>query len=337
MSISLHSIPRFTAAEAQAVAERCFGIVGAAAELPSERDQNFLIAAGDGAKFVLKIANVDDGAELLNFQNLAMRRVAAAVAQCRVPQVLPTRTGADLARIHAARTGAGHWVRVLTWIEGDLLAKTAARGALLFESIGAGMGRIDAALRDFTHPAMHRILQWDVRHAGLAREHAYLLPPLRRARVERVFAQWEGIDWTVLSHGVIHGDANDYNVIVEAGRMVGLLDFGDMGYSATACDLAIALAYTMLGEPQPLAVAAQVTGAYHRCNPLTDADQRVLFTLILSRLAMSVCYSAHSRACRPHDPYQVVSEAQAWELLDELEAGSLKDAQASISAACASG
>jgi len=37
------------------------------------------------------------------------------------------------------------------------------------------------------------------------------------------------------------------------------------------------------------------------------------------------------------DPYQVVSEAQAWELLDELEAGSLKDAQASISAACALG
>ncbi len=105
------------------------------------------------------------------------------------------------------------------------------RSPSLFESIGAGMARIDAALRGFTHPAMHRVLQWDLRHAGLAREHAHLLPRARRARVERVFTHWETIEWARLPHGVIHNDANDnyaahnrarnpddaYQVVTEAG------------------------------------------------------------------------------------------------------------------------
>jgi hypothetical protein len=51
---------------------------------------------------------------------------------------------------------------------------------------------------------------------------------------------------------------------------------------------------------------------------------------------MSVCYSAHNRARNPTDPYQVVSEAAAWELLDRLERWSAADAIELIHAACAS-
>ena len=47
--------------------------------------------------------------------------------------------------------------------------------------------------------------------------------------------------------------------------------------------------------------------------------------MVLSRLAMSVCYSAHNRARNPGDPYQVVSEAAAWILLGKLEACSARD------------
>jgi hypothetical protein len=43
-----------------------------------------------------------------------------------------------------------------------------------------------------------------------------------------------------------------------------------------------------------------------------------LFPLVLSRLSMSVCYSAHNKARNP-DPYQVVSEAAAWDLLQRLD------------------
>jgi hypothetical protein len=324
--IPLESIPSFTQAEALALAKREFGIAGAVSALPSERDQNFLIAGEGGEKFVLKIANTHDTPELLDFQNRAMRHVEESRLGCRVQRIVCSLEGADTARIRHTGTATDHCVRLLTWIDGEVLAKSASRGPALFESVGAGLGKIDTALCDFTHPAMHRVLQWDLRRAGMAREHAPLLPQGKRGHVERLFSQWEGIDWTDLRHSVIHGDANDYNVIVGHGRMVGLLDFGDMVYSATVCELAIALAYIMLGEHEPLDVAAQVTRAYQRHCPLREAERRALYPLVLSRLAMSVCYSAHNRARNPTDPYQVVSEAAAWELLERLDACPRHDA-----------
>src|SRR5450631_2884886 len=335
MTIPLESIPSFTPAEALAAANEQYGLVGTVSALPSERDQNFLIADAHRGRFVLKIANLNDAPELLDFQNQAMRHVEKSVADYRVQRPVRSLQGEEITNIRNARSGTGHCVRLLTWIDGVVLARSAARGSVLFESIGAGMARIDAALCDFSHPAMRRVLQWDLRRAELARENAALLPHDRRTHVERLFSQWEGIDWTALRHSVIHGDANDHNVLVGDGRMVGLLDFGDMVYSATVCDLAIALAYTMLGEKEPLSVAAQVIGTYHRYHPLTDAEQQVLFPLILSRLAMSVCYSAHNRSRNPNDPYQVVTEASAWDLLDKLEAWSTNDAHILMRAACA--
>lgn len=334
MSIPLESIPRFAASDASDVARRQFGIVGNISALPSERDQNFLITDAGGGKFVLKIANLHDAPELLDFQNQAMRHVAKALTDCRVQSVVPSLQGSDLSTISNRSTGAPHCVRMLTWIEGEVLANSTARGPSLFESIGASMAKIDAALCRFTHPAMRRVLQWDLCQAGMARENAPLLSLDRRARVERIFLRWDEIDWAALRHSVIHGDANDYNVLVGAGRMVGLLDFGDMLHTSTVCDLAIALAYTMLNEEEPLSVAAQVIRGYHRCYPLTDAEQQVLFPLILSRLGMSVCYSAHNRARNPHDPYQVVTEDAAWDLLDKLELSSPEDALRLIRANC---
>jgi Ser/Thr protein kinase RdoA (MazF antagonist) len=334
MTIPLESIPSFTAAEALAAAKRDYGILGTAAALPSERDQNFLITDAAGGKLVFKIANSNDLPALLDFQNQAMRQVEKSRVGCRVQQAVRSLQGPDITSIRNARTGIDHSVRLLTWVDGEVLAECTSRDDALFESIGACMARIDAALCEFSHPAMRRVLQWDPRQAGMARENAGLLPRDRRARVEGIFSQWERIEWTALRHSVIHGDANDHNVIVADGRMVGLLDFGDMVHTATVCDLAIALAYTMLGEREPLSAASRVIRAYHRYYPLTEAEQQALFPLILSRLAMSVCYSAHNRARNPGDAYQVVSEAAAWDLLDKLELRSESDALASIRTAC---
>jgi Ser/Thr protein kinase RdoA (MazF antagonist) len=333
VTISLDSIPRFTPAEGLEVALKDYGLSGRVSVLPSERDQNFLIIDPEGGKFVLKIANRGDSPDLLDFQHQAMRRVANSQCDCRVQEVVPSRTGADITAIHDA-AGVRHCVRLLRWIEGKVLATCTSRSASLLESIGASMAKVDMALQDFAHPAMHRVLQWDLRHAGLAQDKAVLLPRARRSRVEVAFANWGKIDWTTLRHGVIHSDANDYNVLIEGGRMSGLLDFGDMVYSATVCELAIALAYAMLHEREPLGAAAHVVRAYHRHNPLTEPEQRVLFPLILARLAASVCYSAHNRARNPDDSYQVVTEAAAWELLEQLETCSIDAALLMVREAC---
>ena len=149
MTIPLDSIPRFTAAQALAVALEDYGIEGRASALPSERDQNFLIVGSRGARFVLKIANRDEAPELLDFQNQAMRRVAASACDCRVQEIVPTRAGADLCEIRDRAAGIRHCVRVTTWLPGQVLATCGQRGAVLFASVGTCMARIDAALRGF--------------------------------------------------------------------------------------------------------------------------------------------------------------------------------------------
>src|SRR5277367_3682583 len=151
MTISLETIPSFTAAEALTLATEHYGLRGTVRSLPSERDQNFLITDAFADRFVLKIANSGDAPSLLDFQNQAMRRVAGLVADCRVPRVVASLKGADITAIQNSRTGTGHCVRLMAWLDGEVLANCASRGPALFDSIGASLGKIDAALSGFTH------------------------------------------------------------------------------------------------------------------------------------------------------------------------------------------
>ena len=318
MTITLESIPRFAAAEALAVAARDYGVDATAVILPSERDQNFKLTTGDGKQAVLKIANADDDPGILDFQNEALRHVARSDITCEVPKLIPTAEGHDLSSIRHGNGGPRYHVRLLSWVEGDVLGHTRRRDAALLESIGSQVADLDRALANFAHPAMHRSLQWDVRRAGQARDHVNLLPEPGRQVVEQALTECESIDWSTLRHSVIHSDANDYNVVVRDGLMTGLLDFGDMVYSATVCDLAIALAYALQGEADPPgrsgAPATRLSIALATHGSRGDST----LSLLRARLSMSVCYAAHNRARNPEDSYQTISEAPAWALLEQL-------------------
>jgi 4-aminobutyrate aminotransferase-like enzyme len=130
------------------------------------------------------------------------------------------------------------------------------------------------------------------------------------------------VDWPALPSSVIHGDANDYNILVDqtASRVETLLDLGDMVNTATICDLAVALAYVMLGKQDPIAAAAQVVAAYHQDRPLIEAEVDALYALAATRLAMSVCYCAWQSSNAPQNDYLNISNQPAWELIEQLEA-----------------
>src|SRR5262249_36805252 len=120
-----------------------------------------------------------------------------------------------------------------------------------------------------------------------------------------------------LRRSVIHGDANDFNVIVDDGpdmatrrrRVVGVIDFGDMVHSYTVANLAVAAAYVMLDKPDPLAAAAQVVEGYHAEFPLTETEISVLFGLMALRLCLSACHAADQQQQRPDDEYLAISQA----------------------------
>ena len=332
MSIVEHA-PRFSAGEAAALAAALFGVEGHAHPLPSERDQNFRIDTAAGECFVLKIANAHESAAMLEAQHAALEHVAACSDGVACPRPAAGRDGRAIQSAES-RDGRSHHVRLHTWLPGTTFAGTSPHTPALLADIGRFMGALDRALASFDHPAAHREFHWDV-----ARGAAVIRPLLAevdgdrcRALVERLVARFERDTLprlAALRRGVIHDDANDYNVLVGGGeddlllrhqRVVGLLDFGDMVHTVVAAEPAVAAAYALLGASDPLAVACAVVAGYHAVHPLGEDELAAVWDLVCMRLCLSVCHAAHQRRSQPANEYLSISEAPAWAALERLDA-----------------
>jgi 4-aminobutyrate aminotransferase-like enzyme/Ser/Thr protein kinase RdoA (MazF antagonist) len=321
------------AREAERITFERFGVRADAEGLPGEYDDNFLLEESSGRRFVLKVAPPDASEELLDCQNRALNHVAGRSTGLRVPQVFTNREGR--ATTPLTIDGQRRLVRLLTYLPGRLLADCATRTPELHRDVGRFLGELDRALSDFDHPAARREFQWDLRHAGQQRRLARCIRnSARRALAEHFFLQFDACALPALGDlrtGVIHNDANDYNLVVDESkdppRMGGLIDFGDLVHTATICELGVALAYVMMGRDDPLATAADVVGGYHGAYPLTEAEIDVLFPLVCARLATSVSISAHRHEARPDDAYATISEAPAWSLLEKLRPVSPNEAR----------
>ena len=100
--------------------------------------------------------------------------------------------------------------------------------------------------------------------------------------------------------------------------MTGLVDFGDVVFSYTVADLAVAAAYAMLHTRDPLAAAAHVVAGYRTAYTLKDDELAVLFPLITLRLCLSAVLAAHQRAQEPDNAYLSISETPVWDVLERL-------------------
>jgi 4-aminobutyrate aminotransferase-like enzyme/Ser/Thr protein kinase RdoA (MazF antagonist) len=330
----LESAPRFSREEAGRLLRSLYGLGGHLEPLPSERDQNFAVTDGHRGRFVLKISRTDEDRGVLDFQNAAMAHLLARVASLRIPRVMPSRQGAKIESATDER-GREFPVRLVEWIDGTRFADAGPYGASLLASLGRAMAEVDAAFADFTHPSMHRHLFWDLRHESEALAHLGLLTPERRRLIEHFAGLRDHVHWSELRTSVIHGDANDDNVLVRRGRVSGLIDFGDIVHSAVVGDLAIACAYGILRTPDPLGAAATITAAYHERHPLTEAEIEALYPLILSRFCMSVCFSTFNAEANGNDAYLLRSQGPVWDRLEKLAAIPFDQARKVVREACA--
>jgi 4-aminobutyrate aminotransferase-like enzyme/Ser/Thr protein kinase RdoA (MazF antagonist) len=187
-------------------------------------------------------------------------------------------------------------VRLLTWLEGRPWAD--APGDL--ESLGRTVARVDRALAGFDHPAMRRHHAWDLRNAS---DLGIEIPALDH-----------------LPHQVIHNDANEHNVLVAAdGAVTGLIDFGDVVWTARVCGLAVAGAYAMQGRPDPARAVVPVVRGYHEVTPVRADELAVLFELMVVRLRMSVAMAERQFAAAPDNEYLLISQRGVKETLAALE------------------
>ena len=283
---------------AQAIAEVYFGIQASAHELPSERDRNFLLTARGGEKFVLKIANVREKAEVLEAQNAMLGHLAERVSFC--PRVVPALSGELITLVE------NHLVRVLSYLPGKPLATVKSQTPELLHDLGRKLGQLGRALVDFDHPALHRDFHWDlINGPKVIKKYG---PQIKADGLRDLVLSYREFSFIKLRRSVVHGDANDYNVLVENDEVVGLIDFGDVVYSYTVGDLAIAVAYVVLGKENHLDAAAPVIEGYREEFELTQDELDALWSLVRLRLCMSVCIAAYQQLRQPENEYLGISQ-----------------------------
>ncbi len=305
----LEYTPAFDVNAAAAIAGEHFGIRARAQVLPSERDQNFLLTNQAGEKFVLKIANALESREFLEAQNSVLKYLERRVSICQ--KLLPATSGEEIVSVKS------HLVRLVYYLPGVPLAKVGPHSSGLLHDLGRKLGQVAQALAGFDHPAVHRDFHWDLANGNrVVNEFASLIDSasLRELVLKCRYEPPEG-----LRRSVIHGDANDYNLLVDPESMTvsGLIDFGDMIYSYTVGDLAIAIAYVIL---DPNADVCEIVSGYRNEFVLLDEELDALWPLVRLRLAMSVCLAAHQLRQQPANQYLQISQKAIEENLPRIYA-----------------
>jgi 4-aminobutyrate aminotransferase-like enzyme/Ser/Thr protein kinase RdoA (MazF antagonist) len=323
----LDQSPSFTLDDAERLARDHFGVAGRAIALTSERDQNFLIEPARGDGVVLKIANAAENPAMLDAQRAVIEHLSGA--STLTPRFV-TGHHAD-ERATATRDGKTHAVWAISVLPGRPLADLRDRSAELHADIGRQVAALTGALEKFDHTAIHRDFYWDLSKArGIVESRAHAIDndevsgAIRRlahefdTRVKPLLGK--------LPRAAIHGDLNDTNILVSASngqsaldhRVSGIVDFGDMVYSYRVGDLAIAIAYAMLGSDDPLTIVAQIARGYAERATLNDDEMASLFGLAVLRLCASACIAADQQRERPGNAYLGVSQNAIRKLLPIL-------------------
>ena len=177
--------PDLAPAAVEALVRRLYGIEGSARSLAGERDQNCLLLASDGDRYVLKISNPSEQAKVVDFQIAALDHIARVSPAQPVPRVVRTLEGHTHSTIALAE-GVRTRVRMLTYLDGIQIRET-ARTAAQRHAMGTGLAELNCALHGFAHPGAAHDLLWNVATAHRLTEQLDSLVDDKRRTLAQAF------------------------------------------------------------------------------------------------------------------------------------------------------
>jgi len=290
--------------------------------LPGEYDLNFRVSGNTTG--ILKIMRENCDRSFIETQVAMMNHLSLA-GNLPVPHVIPSTDGNEIESVDLDGENRLAWM--INLLPGDTLAMSSPIGLPLMRDIGVSLGRVQIALRDFVHPGLNREFKWDLTAADYFVPHIDEIQGSERvALVSKIFDEYTNRYQSFLQslpRQALHNDMNDHNILVTidkngGGLVTGLIDFGDIVYGPVLADVAIAGAYFVLNCDDPIERLAAFLGGYQSVQPLSEDEVDAVWPLALTRLAASVTNAAVMKKEKPDDPYVVVTEVAAWQLLDRL-------------------
>ncbi len=327
--------------EVRELVSSLYGLAGRFRALQSERDQNFLVETESGERFVFKVANAAENSDVVDFQIGALKHIATTAPALPVPRLVPNRHGLD-SQEALFSNGARHIVYLLTYLDGALLSEScSATDAAFRRQLGTFMAAVDVALRGYFHPAAVQQHPWNF-------ETCLRLQPLgvhirnkqHRSEVDEVFEHMR--DSVIprlrkLRHQVIHQDAHDDNILVDAKNptaIAGLIDFGDLLHGTLVAEIAVAGdGVSHLGDDIVTPVC-EVVAAFDAVLPLDGEEIDLVFDLVRARNAMTATIAAARSVLTPEQPAHIASPLRFVEHLRALNSVGRAEFRRRLRAAC---
>lgn len=225
-----------------------------------------------------------------------------------------------------------HCVRLLEYIPGSIL-KDVHPSPSLFYQIGKFVAELDRLLKNFYHPVYetHKSL-WMLESIPSVKKFLFAIKDeAKREIINTIFEKFENRVLSIshnLERGMIHGDINEHNIIVQYNNdkweLKGVIDFGDCQNSCYLYELAITITY-MIIVSRDLNVAGYVLAGYNTVRKITDDEYSLLKICIMSRLGQSYAIGIYSHLRDPKNTYVLSSLKHGWEMLMKLNGESEKE------------
>ncbi len=293
--------------------------------LNGEVDFNYHIKTSKGEQFLLKISRPDYKLLEINLQTHILTHLSHKKLPLELQKPIFNRKGKSQIEIKD-QADTTRIMRLLTWVDGRMFAFVNPHTEVLLESLGAACGYLCKGLQGFQHSAAHRYLKWNPSEVEWIEKELEVFNNEEERELVHYFL--ENFQRKVLPYfpklrkSIIHGDANDYNIVVSQDKrnpkIISLIDFGDSTYTHTINELGIALSYAMMDKADPIAAAYEVVRGFHQIFPLREEEIEVLFWFTAARSIITVTAAALNKRAEPENEYHQISARPAWDLLRKL-------------------
>ncbi len=299
--------------------EEKYGIQAEIKQLEGYSDINYKISVNGESRYLLKLSRNLQEKAFLKIQNLIYLHLKG-LKEYSFPQTVFGLDGKHI-YLFTDQEGNQYLAHMLSYIKGSFLAKDKKSSELLL-NFGKFLGSVNKHLLNFNHPVIQaRHFKWDLQYfIEYYSNPDYLTDPEKRKLIEYYLQQFKENVLPVLPglrKSTIHSDANDWNVLSNDKHITGIIDFGDVVYSPSINELAIAVSYMGLGSEDPLSNIAKVIEGYHHIFPLEEKELDILYYLVAARLCTSICQSTKSSLKDPDNKYISIQEVQIWDLLTQ--------------------